>query len=94
VVPGEAQNEHILVSLDNVPRDAVTNDPGEQGTSGTPSFLLGGFRYMISALEDEPRFQLPNRMDGKEGHVVAFSYPGNGSDAKDTNKKLYTNVKH
>jgi hypothetical protein len=93
VVSGEAQGERIIVPLDKAPREIAANDPGEQDASGDPSFLLGGVRYTISALEDEPRYQRPNRMDGKEGHMVAFSYPGHGSDARDANKQLYSGAR-
>lgn len=101
VVPGEAQGERIIVPLDNAPREEVAekpdqqdaNETDEQSVSGTPTFLLGGVQYTISALEDVPKYQRPNRMDGKEGHLVVFSYPGLGADAAEANKQLYSGAR-
>ncbi|MEA4998036.1 MAG: hypothetical protein VB087_01470 [Candidatus Limiplasma sp.] len=93
VVPTDVANEHIIVSLDKAPNQAATAEAPASSTEeeapSDASFVLGGIRYTISALEDAPAFQLPNRMDGKEGHVVTFAYPGSGADAESANKLLY-----
>lgn len=91
------EGENIIVELDKAPHKATDEDAAAERTGeGAPtaaSFVLGGIRYTISALEDTPAFQLPNRMDGKEGHVVAFSYPGSGTEAEDANKQLYSGAR-
>ena len=61
------EGENIIVELDKAPHKATDEDAAAERTGeGAPtaaSFVLGGIRYTISALEDTPAFQLPNRMN-------------------------------
>ncbi len=57
------------------------------------SFVLGGIRYTITALDDTPEFLMPNQMDGKVGHLVAFSYAESGEEAETANGLLYDNAR-
>jgi hypothetical protein len=97
VVPTDAVDENIIVALDKAPHKATDGDAvtehAEDGEPADASFVLGGIHFSISALEDTPAFQLPNHMDGKEGHVVAFSYPGSGTEAEDANRQLYSGAR-
>jgi len=94
VVPTDVVDENIIVALDKAPHKATKGDVAaenaEVGEPAVASFVLSGIRYTISTLEDAPAYQLPNYMDGKEGHVVAFSYPGSGAEAEDANMQLYS----
>ncbi len=90
IVPDSVEGQRLLVPLDKAPHETAASAQAADGAPSASSFLLGGVRYTISALADEPAFQLPNMMDGKAGHVVAFSYPGHGSDAEDANQLRYS----
>jgi len=97
LIPAGVEDETIIVALDNAPREAADGNAAAESAEGSEptaaSFVLGGIRYTISALEDSPAFPLPNLMDGKGGHVVAFSYPGSGAEAEDANNLLYSGAR-
>ncbi|MEA4898715.1 MAG: hypothetical protein VB115_10775 [Christensenellaceae bacterium] len=59
---------------------------------GDVAFTVGGVVYTVCRLDDAPALALPNRLDGHEGHAVAFSYTVPAAQAKDANAQLYSNT--
>ncbi|NLV59442.1 MAG: hypothetical protein GXY67_11850 [Clostridiales bacterium] len=96
LIPTGVEGETIIVSLDKAPHDGATEqapEAEEVAANADVSFVLGGIRYTISALEDEPSYVPENFMDGKAGHLVSFSYAGPGKEAEDANDQLYSNAR-
>ncbi len=101
VVPTDVANEKIIVPLDERMPEAkaqeATDTPltqaREEARTAEASFVIGGIRYTISNLDDEPSFAPWNRLDGKDGHLIAFSYSQSGKEAEQANAQLYTNAR-
>lgn len=73
--------------------DGTTDENAKDVPHSDFSFVLGGIRYTIAALDDTPDFLMPNQMDGKAGHLVTFSYAESGEEAETANDQLYENAR-
>lgn len=73
--------------------DSVPSASAADAILSEHPFVLGGIRYIISALDDTPSFMLPNQLDGKEGHVVRFTYAESGAEAETANGLLFSNAR-
>lgn len=96
LIPTGVEGERVVVSLDKAPHSGAEDEAPEAeetAASSGASFVLGGVRYTISALEDEPSFVPENFLDGKEGHLVSFSYAGPGKEAEEANDQLYSGAR-